>query len=49
MKRSHDLVLPSALKKGSWVVKRVVSSGELKAPDDPLREQLKRLQITREV
>ena len=49
MKRSHDLVPPSAQKKGSWVVERVVGSGELGAPDDSLREQLKRLQITREV
>ena len=49
MKRSHDLVPPSAKKKGSWVVERVVGSGELRVPDDSLREQLKRLQITREV
>ena len=49
MKRSHDLLPPSAQKKGSWVVERVVGSGELRAPDDSLREQLKRLQITREV
>ena len=46
---AHDRLPPSAQKKGSWVVERVVGSGELRAPDDSLREQLKRLQITRKV
>ena len=31
------------------MVERVVGPGELRAPDDSLREQLKRLQITREI
>ena len=39
----------SALKRGSWVVERVVGPGELRTPDDSLREQLKKLQITREI
>ena len=46
----HDLLpAPSAQRKGSWVVERVVGSGELRTPDDSLREQMKRLQITSEV
>jgi hypothetical protein len=43
---SETTLLLMTQKKGSWVVERVVGSGELRAPDDSLREQLKRLQIT---
>ena len=44
--RSHDRFPPPAQEERSWVVEKVVDSGELRAPDDSLREQLKRLQIT---
>ena len=37
---------PSAERGGSWVVDRVVGPADLVAPDDSLREQMRRLQLS---
>ena len=41
--------IPTAQRGGTWVVDKVVGSEDLGSANDTLKEQLKRVQITREV